>query len=178
MLTIDDMVQREINCCVSGLVSTLAKNAGTSAHGYAARDLEGLIDQANELSTPVLDYEEAAIQAGWTQYLPRHSADAMWIALDRSKETGTSSSYETAEELCAEQEIEPYEWEVYEFWAVSNWLAEKLTEQGEKVDTGFAGLNVWARTTTGQAISMDGCIQKIYADMMAPETFPSVAPGA
>lgn len=53
----------------------------------------------------------------------------------------------------------------YAHWAVSTWLAEKLQAQGERVDTDFAGLNIWARTTTGQAISMDGCIKRIYAEM-------------
>lgn len=32
----------------------------------------------------------------------------------------------------------------------------------EKVDTDFAGLCIWARTTTGQAIWMDPVIRKIF----------------
>lgn len=55
--------------------------------------------------------------------------------------------------------------EVYEFWAVSEWLAERLIEHGEKVDTDFAALNIWARTTTGQAIHMDYCIKRIFASV-------------
>jgi len=38
--------------------------------------------------------------------------------------------------------IDPYEWEIYEHWAVSQWLADKLIAQDERVDTDFAGLNI------------------------------------
>jgi hypothetical protein len=50
--------------------------------------------------------------------------------------------------------------EVYEWWAVSPWLAARLQERGEIVfDAG--GLDVWGRCTTGQAIYMDYEIQQI-----------------
>jgi len=40
--------------------------------------------------------------------------------------------------------------------------------RSEKVDKDFAGLCIWARTTTGQAIYADGVVERIYAEMMAP----------
>lgn len=52
--------------------------------------------------------------------------------------------------------------EVYEWWAVSQWLAERLKERGYiVVDEMGAGLYVWGRETTGQAIYMDYAIQEI-----------------
>jgi hypothetical protein len=72
-------------------------------------------------------------------------------------------------ELCDEQGIEPYEWEIFEHWSVSQWLADKLIEQGERVDTDFAGMCVWGRTTTGQAISMDSVIRRIVEKLYAAE---------
>lgn len=60
--------------------------------------------------------------------------------------------------------------EVFEHWIVSDWLAEKLAAKGEKVDTDFAGLTVWARTTTGQGIASDSVIQDIVADLNKPES--------
>jgi hypothetical protein len=57
------------------------------------------------------------------------------------------------------------DYESFEFWAVSPRLADDLERYGEKVDRDFAGLCVWARTTTGQAISMDSVIQRIWADL-------------
>jgi hypothetical protein len=51
--------------------------------------------------------------------------------------------------------------DVYEHWSVTEWLGERLEEQGEKV-IDFYGLTVWCRTCTGQAILLDGVIQNIY----------------
>ena len=46
------------------------------------------------------------------------------------------------------------------FYAVSNWLSEKLQEQGEFI-LEYAGLNIWGRTTFGQSITLDYVINKI-----------------
>lgn len=51
--------------------------------------------------------------------------------------------------------------EIFEYWAVSEWLADKLAEEGERVDKDFYGLNIWGRTCTGQAIAMDHVIRTI-----------------
>ena len=74
----------------------------------------------------------------------------------------------SAQEACDMSGIEPFEREVFEHWIVSDWLADKLEERGEKVDRDFAGMTVWARTTTGQAISMDYVIEQITADLNKP----------
>jgi len=52
------------------------------------------------------------------------------------------------------------EWEPLEYWAVSEWLKRKLEEQGEVV-ANIGLTNVWARTTSGQAIAIDYVIEKI-----------------
>ena len=50
--------------------------------------------------------------------------------------------------------------EICEWWAVSEWLADKLYEIGEPVL--YSGYGTWwGRTCSGQAIEMDGTIQKI-----------------
>lgn len=46
------------------------------------------------------------------------------------------------------------------WWSVSAWLAEKLTEVGEVVLSNTYG-NWWGRTEGGQAIILDGVIQKV-----------------
>lgn len=133
---------------MSSLVSTLAES-----YGYCVdRDLHSLMGQALELSIPVEDWEEAATQAGATK--PR----THWFYKGRE--------YDSAQEVCEENDIEPYVREVYENWVVTDWLADKLINYGEKVQKDFAGLCVWARTTSGQMISMDVVIQKIYEDLM------------
>ena len=155
MRTAEQLVSAEVHYCVSYLVSTLAGRG----HQPAAST-----PQAQELAAPIADYEEAAIQAGW-----HREADGSWFraALDSDGEdVGTLRVTEaTAEDACERDDIEPYDREVFEHWIVSRWLAEKLAAKGEKVDSDFAGMTVWARTTTGQAISIDAVIVEIVTDL-------------
>lgn len=160
-MTIDlkGLVAREVYCCVSSLVRSLADAFGQAPFECTKSPLHELVEQAYELSTPVLDYEEAVIQAGWH----RHGNE--WR---KPRSFGYLRYPGTAVELCEVEDIDPYEWEVYEHWAVSGWLGEKLIEHGEKVDKDFAGLTVWARTTTGQAIYMDTVMTRIWRDLQEP----------
>lgn len=57
--------------------------------------------------------------------------------------------------------------EIYEYWAVSAWLADKLQAKGERVDCDFHGLCVWGRTTTGQAISMDSVVRDVVQEVLS-----------
>ncbi len=147
----DRLAQRDVILCLSGMVATLASAWGVD---HVNDSMNELHEQAQELCSPVLDYEEGALEAGW----------------QRSGSVWTHDDYEdaevSAEAACHASGSDPYEWEVFEHWAVSPWLAEKLAAEGERVDTDFAGLNVWGRTTTGQSISMDAVIRKIAADLL------------
>ena len=53
--------------------------------------------------------------------------------------------------------------EVFEWWLVSPYLARELKEQGEVVIDAL-GCHWWGRTTSGQAVYMDGVIQKIAGE--------------
>ncbi len=150
------LVEQNMQACMSGIVHTLAKGMA------APREVIDLCDQAVDLASPVPDYEEAAIQAGW-----KRVGDGATVAgrewrfiqtLDLDGTTGNTFA-DNWQELCEVEDIEPYDREVYEHWAVSDYMAELLQAVGEKVDTDFGGLNVWARTTTGQMICMDSCIE-------------------
>jgi hypothetical protein len=182
MFTVEQMVQHEVLCCVSKLVATLAQttsyvcprktepNARENAAHY------DLCIAAQELAKPVLDYEKAATQVGWVTRPATVSADG--IKSDACVVRGTTADdpeyvigFKYAEswtDACKADGIEPYEWKVFEHWAVSSWLAEKLIAQGERVDTDFAGLNVWARTITDtdRGIACDGVMQRIHANMV------------
>lgn len=161
------MVDREVNCCLSSLVATLAMcndrldlgdMTGPDSYGR-----EELMQQAYDLAAPIDDYEEAAIQGHWTFVRDTGRSDK-WTRV--GCEDGGAEWFNTAREVCEADDIEPYSCEVYEHWAVSQWLADKLAAKGEKVDNDFAGLCVWARTTSGQAISMDAVIRAIVTEMM------------
>ena len=154
------LVEREVHACMSSLVATLAAgySTGLPRKTEAGIALDDLAQQAEHLASPVLDYEGAAREAGWTRI--KHSG--MF-----NGPLGSDirlADFESWEECCEENGIEPHECEVFEHWSVSSWLAEKLIAKGERVDTDFAGLNVWARTTTGQAISADSVIETITAE--------------
>ncbi len=65
---------------------------------------------------------------------------------------------------CAKGIIEYQTQEILEWWAVSNWFAEKLKEEGQPIyDSG--SVMVWGRCCSGQAILLDGVISRICEDM-------------
>lgn len=159
MRTIEQMIQSEVLCCMSSIVSQLA-----GAYGQPTADsIMETVNQAFELACPVQDYEEAATQAGWTgPHTDDYGATFFKDATDG--QTWTTGCWER---LCGDFDIEPYDREVFEHWAVTDWFADKLIAKGEKVDKDFAGLCIWARTTSGQMIQADSVIEAIYAEMMA-----------
>lgn len=50
--------------------------------------------------------------------------------------------------------------EIYEWWAISEWLADELRDIHEPILSNEYGI-WWGRTCTGQAIILDGTIQQI-----------------
>jgi hypothetical protein len=184
-ITAEDLVRREVHYCVSALVSTLANGAyalPSKRHGLTdgADDLGALAEQALELAAPLADYEEAARNLG---YDIRHDMlgfyacttdeaeyeDAGNASVGFDGRAHFSTIEDAARDICEANDQEAYDREVYEHWIVSDWLADELAEKGEKVDKDFAGLTVWARTTTGQGIASDSVIASIVADINAPD---------
>lgn len=78
-------------------------------------------------------------------------------ALFLDSETGTC-------EKCFEENQNPQE--ILEWWLISPRFGIKLVIAGEPVINNDYGI-WWGRTTSGQAISMDYVIQKIYDDLMS-----------
>jgi DNA-directed RNA polymerase subunit RPC12/RpoP len=54
--------------------------------------------------------------------------------------------------------------EIFEWWAVSKWLGEKLKAKNEPI-LDYGCNTYWGRCTTGQAIAMDGVIANICTDL-------------
>lgn len=158
MRTLEDMVRQEVIYCVSGLVHTLA----TGGYGES-RDVQDLAEQALELSMPLLDYESAAEEDGAKLHYSDDGGFYYWPEPNPNVTTWDTPQ-QAAEGYCDGQSVEPHEREVFEHWIITDWLADQLEAQGEKVDKDFAGMTVWARTTTGQAISMDYVIEKVYEE--------------
>lgn len=80
--------------------------------------------------------------------------------------TALNAQIEDYQAFCQEFDIDTddYQREVFEHWLVTEWLGRKLTEKGEVVRE-YMGLTIWARTTTGQAISIDGVIEEIVKEL-------------
>lgn len=149
---LDALVRREVACCVSVLVYTLSQGYGNLPRG----ELDDLAEQAFDLACPIDDYESAAREDGWEfhpLYGIRKRVDDDW------------ESAVGWQDACHGSGVFPHQSEVFEHWVISGWLADKLEQHGEKVDRDFAGLVVWARTTTGQAIAMDWVIDRIWRDL-------------
>lgn len=56
--------------------------------------------------------------------------------------------------------------EVYEWYSVSQMLARRFEDIGERVIEAF-GHRIWCRTSFGQSISMDFCMRHVAAEIMA-----------
>lgn len=164
------IVNQEVRVCLSSLVSTLAIGAhgAITVNGGPIRNprlsaiapIMGLCDQAGELAAPVPDHESAAREAGWK------TADRMLVReVPGQMVLGEDAIAYSWQEACEQDAIDPYDREVYEHWVVSDWLADKLIAHGEKVDKDFAGMCVWARTTTGQAIYIDDVVEQIAKEI-------------
>lgn len=142
-ITADQLVQREVIYCVSTLISELAKQE----------------QYQDELMSVCVqdDWETAARDEGYLK------------AID-GKITNTSivntKVYDSWQDCCEANDIEPQQTEAYEHWIVSGWLADKLEAEGEMVLRDFLGMTIWGRACTGQAIAMDNVIEKIHADLV------------
>lgn len=85
----------------------------------------------------------------------------------RCKQGSLCLDSETGEcEECFEDNQTPQE--IYEWWLVSPWLSKRLLLEGEPIIENNYGV-WWGRCATGQAISLDDVIQKIYYDVLATQ---------
>ena len=160
-MDIRDFVEVHVHQGINRVVDALAKGDPTSA--VNPPELRAMIEQAGELTYPVDDWESAAFDEGW-----RDVTDTAEFP-ERSQFKDTTDGQVWAckgwRELCEAHDIEPFMSEPYEYWIVSDWLADELESRDEKVDRDFAGLTVWARCSTGQHIMLDAVIEGIHADL-------------
>ncbi len=63
-----------------------------------------------------------------------------------------------------DEETEEYT-EIFEFYIVTQFLAEELVKRKEIVWDMFNGQYIWGRTCCGQAVYMDGVMQEIAEEL-------------
>ncbi len=142
---VGDMVRREVVYCVSGLMDAI---------------LPGLVESG--------EYTEEAMAL--------HYGRTYWVPCSVNGQEGEEfDSEDDAQEWIDEHETvcDAGEWqtdertsEIFEHWIVTRWLKERLKEKGQIVED-IHGVDVWARTCTGQAILLDGDICEIYREMVS-----------
>lgn len=184
---LSDLVRREVIHCVSSLISDLAIGQGSVERGEQTSGLVELCEEASELCNPVENYEDAAFEEGievrelddgtW-QYSTKADREeaVIWSPGEDETEEDRPGAWQDLDEAddeesayrlaCEAENVEPHQWEVYEHWIVSDWLARKLRAHGERVGE-CGGLTIWGRTTTGQAIAMDSIIETIWRELNA-----------
>jgi hypothetical protein len=156
---VDAMVHQNVLVCLSHLVAECGAIGGVCDELFYPADWT--IDNKRECVS----------DAGWTL---RKRANGRWhFVSGKNHIDEDDGGYENEEEAlndCIDGDgLEVNEREIFEYWAVSAWFAERLREQGETVRD-WADLKVWCRTITGQAISMDCTICDLYD---ASQAYPS-----
>lgn len=157
-----DIVLTQVFCDVTRMVHTLAAGYGNipftadRADGLgktdqrAVAEVRNLTEHAFELSRPIDDWESAAREHGG---ILTNEGEWKW------PEDGETQG--SAQEYCEAFNIGPHQREVYEHWAVSDWLAARLEAKGEKITSDFAGLTIWSRTDVSVAVAADPLLQEI-----------------
>ena len=149
---ISKLVKNEVQSCLSMLVFELAKKA------------EHFPDYEDDLAGAfqgLPDYEEAARDVGWEQ-----AKSGVFYNNTPSGWVETNETAENWEELCDDEDIEPFYPDIFEHWAVSEFMARDLEKHGHKIIKDFFGFDyVWCRPTCGQSIASDYVMGKIAEGM-------------
>ena len=156
-------VAREVYCNVNSLVEYCLKQ------GYEDSDSPINSDELENYYSYPEYYGQCAKFEGGSKEERDAEIQRLKERLDelgpKGKRSETPKEIEQIENEIEELEnLESEPQEVYEWWAVSRYLYGQLKEQNCVVcDCGSC--YVWGRTTTGQAILLDGVISRICSEM-------------
>lgn len=152
------LVSREVIACVSELVSFLLETPEIAEELYEVCSVPdysvGIENQIDEMST--LECFE---------YLRDNTNEEIRGNSKKQLTKFINSSIEERQYFISEFDIEPEYIESLEYWQVTEHMGEKLQEKGEAVIIDFHGLTIWGRSCSGQAILLDGVIDRIAQDM-------------
>jgi hypothetical protein len=184
---IDEMARRlvsqDVRYCVSGLIAGLMGTVNSLSRadqqklGTDSDDLAGIAYRQPDAD----DYREAAREAGAFDCPPGtprgergsisvEKSDGVWFYTttdDDGDELDAGQGYDETEAGAWRAGFDslgidhPDGTECLEYWLVTDQLARDLRAEGEAVADDIAGLTVWGRCTSGQAIYGDAVIQRI-----------------
>ena len=156
-------VAREVMTEVNGMVEyILNKSSEDSDTPFSWDDVTNLYkDNSDEIAEKQEEIDTIESEDRYTELNDKYNNDE----LTEDEETEYTALVERIdslqskiEELEAEQEDQQ---EIYEWWMVSSYLADKLSAYGEPI---IEGENIWGRTCSGQAILLDSVISSICED--------------
>ena len=162
------LIEREVICSVNQTIQAMSQLMHEA-------DNEILRDHYDDLTELLYqyDYESAALDVGWREWGDVDKSEFEQHEFDTEDnpafgyfniEDGSFTDADDWAELCDDQGIETEPVEIFEFWHVTGWYADKLREQGQTV-VDILDFTVWGRRTTGQAISLDHCTGVIAENM-------------
>lgn len=99
-----------------------------------------------------------------TQELYETRAEAVKAAWDAEGLEAFYDKEEAAQDCMHQNRLDPEYHDVYEHWAVSPFMARKLTKFGQTV-VEYGSMYIWCRCSTGQAVLLDYVIGQIGEDM-------------
>jgi hypothetical protein len=133
----EKFVEREVITCQSSLVNMLMEQG---VDGFSYDEVENL-------------------------YLPKCPQCGDFNSITEEENEDGETIYKCSycdSEFDEEPDTEPQE--IYEWWLVSNWLADKLREHNQPILDNDYDI-WWGRTCTGQAILLDSVISDICEEM-------------
>lgn len=166
--------RRDVLCCDSHFVEELRDH---EFPGFSIDDIEGVYTDTSEWTVQdCLDYLDEqgespcvgdASPEEMREALTPFEADlpdneeelrtAYLNAMDEEYIDGLDDLRDQCQDISNDNPREAYEW-----WRVSDWLADRLAEIGEITIRNDFG-EWWGRTCTGQGMIMDGTLQRIAA---------------
>ena len=161
----DDFVRRNVYRCVTSIVEYILNKSWEDRDAPFCHDdvLHFYVPRCPECHTEN-DMEESEL------YLCVNCYEKSDEPFEYCIECDSEDSYELfigykcgwCGHLAEGIDIDTVQQEVYEWWIVSDWLLSKFGANGEVV---IQHENIWGRTCTGQAISLDSVISQICYDM-------------
>ncbi|MES2395876.1 MAG: hypothetical protein V4549_07730 [Bacteroidota bacterium] len=150
-------VQKHVYLNVNSMVEYILRA------GFEDRNAPFTIDDIeNYYSYPEYRAEFADFEGGTRQELDNEIEDLKALKFNHEEDNDTETAESIQEEIEKLENLESEAQEVFEWYAVSSFLAEKLSQKGECI---IDSDNIWGRTTTGQAVLLDYVITKICAEM-------------
>jgi hypothetical protein len=145
-------VQREVYCCLTDMVEHLIEAEKLDIYEYL--EFYGTLDNGDQYTEQERDEK--------VEELKNDISDLDWEN-DAEQITGIEAKIDELENMEFDELPEVFEW-----WGVSSWFAEKLKEQGQVVIDEYQ-TSIWGRQTTGQAILLDSVVSRICEGMQILE---------